>query len=281
MDKSPDKFGSTTKLLGGGYAVDFAVQTSRKWQMRFPFDDTAWHQLQALYTWQYGPGPFAMLEPSITNYLAPNQASGTDARGDTIGFELVFAAGGSALNSSATYARTGSRSLRWTVPAASASGALLFKAPFGYTGFPTAVGLQWAFSSYWRAEGTDTSIDLQHHIVWYNGSGVVLSTSSGSTFTATTGTWTQGTATGTAPAGAVYAAPQVDLIPATVGAGTYVYMDSAQLQVGGAVTAWKPGEGLPIVSFADAPQEVVQWAAATPLGERRQIQITLAQLGVI
>ena len=110
MNKSPDRFGQAIQLLGGGWGVDFSAQSARTWAMTFPYDDAVWHTLHALYTWQLGPGPFAMLEPSITNYFSPNQASGSDARGSTRGFEIV-ASNNEDLLSVNTVAHSGVRSL--------------------------------------------------------------------------------------------------------------------------------------------------------------------------
>jgi len=88
MDRSPDRMDAAQQLLGGGYAVHHAPNAVRTWKMEWAYDDAVWWEMWNLYSWAYGPGPYVMLEPGITNYLSPNQSSGTDVLQDATGFSV-------------------------------------------------------------------------------------------------------------------------------------------------------------------------------------------------
>lgn len=258
------------RLLNGSAAVDRAPRGCRTWVLSWRWlTDAQRRDLVALYDRQYGPGPFVLLDPAARNFLTPNQASGTDAQRDTSGFTI---AAGETLASSTAQSVRGTRSLRWSLPAAVTSGILTLTAPPSLSAWATPAGESWTFSGQLRGGGTDPTVDVQLTLRWLDASLAQVSETLGATVTLGAGAWSSLVASGACPAGAVYLVPRVKVAAASVTATADVYLDSLQLERASAASAWMPGEGQPLVSITEMPESV-------PYILRRDLSVTLVEVG--
>lgn len=263
------------ELLGGGYAVDRAPGAACTWQFEWGWDGTVWWQLNAWYTRQYGPGPFALCDPSCINYLTPAQASATHSTSDATGWS-VAAGSSETLASSTALAYSGTRSLLWSLPAAVTSGILTATPPAPLLGWPTPPA-DWTFSVPVRLGAGDASVDVQAALRWLDSTGAQVSETLGTLTTVGAGAWSTLTATGSPPSGAVYVAPRVKVSAGTVSSTAGVHVGQAQLQLASTASDWRPGEGPALVSFARLA-ETAQLALDDE--QRRDISLTLVQLGL-
>lgn len=276
VDRSPTAHEGVHELLGGGYALDRAGTECRTWQMSWPWDDEVWWTLSALYRRQYGPGPFALIDPAQTNFLMPNQASGTEADRDPTGFSV---AGGSneTVSSSSAFAYRGERSLKWSLPSSVTSGILTLTAPSPLLGWPIPPGMPWTFTVRARTGASgDTSFGARLALQWLDAAGAQVSEDLGTQVTVTTA-WTDLVVSAVAPSGAVYVVPRARVAAGTVSALADLHLDEMQLQLGAEATTWRPGEGPALVSLA-GPREVVELVDGGE--QRRSISLRLVGLAV-
>jgi hypothetical protein len=277
VDRTPTAHEGTHELLAGGYAVDRVPTACRTWEMDWAWDDDVWWTLWGFYSGTSGFGPYCLYDEGAANLLSANQSSGTEPFADTTGFSI---AGGASetIASSTTFAYAGSRSLKWSLPAAVTSGILTLAAPSSVYGWPVAAG-PWTFSAYVRTgAGGDTSFSVALALRWLDSTGTQVSETVATATTVTT-SWVQLTATGSAPSTAVYVVPRIKVTAATVAAVADLHVDQAQLQLGGEASTWRPGEGVPIVSLTK-PKDVMLLADATTGEYRRNISATFVQLAV-
>lgn len=260
MNRTSDRRSQAHQLLAGGQVVDRAPRGSRSWGMTFPMlSTTEWEQLYALYDGQYGPGPYWLLDPTMTNLLTPDQASSGSSRGDTASWSAAGA--GETLAISTALVDGGSATLLWTLPAAPAGGVLLSPHPSG-THRATSVGWEWTYWARLRLASTspDTAVDVTVSLIWYDSAGAVLSTSTSSATTLGTGAWSRVTITATAPASAVRFAPKVTVTSGTVGAGgAQVHVGQSQLARGADDATWHPGLGYPLVTIAAQDDSIARY----------------------
>lgn len=276
VDRSPTAHEGVHTLLGGGYAVDRAGGVCRNWTLSWPWDDEVWWILSALYRGQYGPGPFALIDQGQINFLTANQASGTDADRSSDGFS-VLAVSGETLASSALFPTRAERTLKWSLPAAVGVGILTLSAGTGLLGGPVPAGSAWTLSCRIRTGASgDTAVDTRLALQWLDAAGAQVSETLGTQVTIGT-TTVQLTASGSAPASAVYAVPRVKVSAGSVSAVADLHLDELQLQPGSQVTAWRPGEGPALVSLT-SPREVVELVGASE--QRRTISVRLVGLAV-
>jgi hypothetical protein len=132
-----------------------------------------------------------------------------------------------------TQALDGIWSMQMTATAAANMSAITVGGVFGY---PITVGQQYTALASFRAGTTGQSCRVL--IQWLDNAGVLVSTSTGSNVTDTTGGWTQGFVTATAPAGTSLARIVVEVLSA--GAAEIHYVDQVSLHTGSSTT-WTAG----------------------------------------
>lgn len=274
VERSPTAHEGVHELLGGGYAVDRAPGLARQFQFDWNWDNDVWWTLLGVYSGTSGFGPYCLYDEGLINALSANQSSGCEPFADTSGFS-VAGGSGEVLAASTTFAYAGSRSLKWSLPASVTSGILTLTAPGSMYGWPTHAG-SWTFSSYVRTGASgDTSFSVALALRWLDATGAQVSETTASNTTVTTA-WQRLTVTAAPPATAVYVSPRIK-VTGGVTAVADLHVDQAQLQLGGAATTWRPGEGLPLVSMT-RPKE--QLLLAVTGEQRRAISCTFVQLGL-
>lgn len=174
------------------------------------------------------------------------------------------------LSSSAAYTDAGPRVLACTFTAntTAAIGVDWPSSTFRY-GVPVVAGRALCFSVYVRGGGSDPTATYTPRILWRTAAGVLVSATSGTPVASASGAWAQMYVTGTPPATAVYADPQVQY---TSGAtSTIGYFRRFQLEEGSTPGTWYPGTGVWPVRFADLPSA---WPFLSPeLRERPSVAL--------
>lgn len=99
----------------------------------------------------------------------------------------------------------------------------------------------YTFSAYVRTAATTETISLK--INWYNSSYSLISSTTGTSVSATSAGWTRAYVTGTAPATAAYASAEIDW--SNVVSGDVVYVDRALFENFGQVLTYFDGNGGP------------------------------------
>lgn len=222
-----------------------------------------------------GAGPWAYIDPSMGNMLLPNQSSCTNVFFDTRNFAVTSGALSSNATASQIHRVGATRSLRWLWSSAPAAGTqiLSLDAPYrNWFGYPVMPGLSYAFSGWVKPDGTvETNITASIRMTWLNATGGQISTTDSASIANTT--WTQHSAVGVAPAGAVYVKPMVLVTGSTVVAGGSLYVDELQLEQDTVVNTWAPGTGL-------RPVEVLALNETVPFDARfrKGIAMTLREL---
>jgi len=230
------------KLLGGArrYTISFE---------RLTYD--TFKVLEAYEQGHRGPGPFVLLDPSARNILTVNQSATTSERNNTNNFTL--SGSGGALASNSTIYRRGPRTLSYTASNTNPSASAIFlDAPCSeWSGFPVQVGRAMVLSAYIKGGGTNPSITLSASMRWLSETGSTLSTNTGSTLLATSGSWQQITTIATPPASAAFVVP-IYTIASGATANSIVYFDEMMLHEGTTVdSTWSPGGGiLPVVPLS-------------------------------
>ena len=135
---------------------------------------------------------------TVGNLLTDNQASGTDALGDTAGFEN--GGSGATLASTTDQAYQGSRSLKTT--ASGAGNASLFTTT-GTGGIPVTPGQTYTATVTARSAAEASPFACQ--IAWFTAAGAYISSSASADATTSTSTWTTKALTAVAPATAAFA----------------------------------------------------------------------------
>lgn len=214
-----------------------------------------WCTIEAFDQGHMGPGPFAFLDPGDVNMLTVNQSSSTSHTNDTENFSI--AGSGCSIDSSLTLATGVPRSLAWSFNFTSpASGAAILTLDSPYAGWPgvPVVDRALAFSFLARGGGADAVVSYVPELLWYSSASVLLSTSSGSTVTTSSGAWTEGLVTAAAPAGAAYVLPRVHY-QSGAAAGSIGYFSSFQLEAASARSTWRPGTGVLPVTVVSLPDK--------------------------
>lgn len=234
--------------------------------------------LEQYWVGAMGQGPWAFVDPSVSNMLLPNQASTTNVFGDTRGFTVNSLGALSANVTASQIHRAGAtRNLRWLW--SSAPGAtfpvLTLTPPYrSWYGYPCVVGLPYTFSGYLKPDGViDTSITVALKLDWYNAAGTQIDETSGGDVVITG--WQQLSVTKTAaPAGAVYVKPIAVVTGSTVAAGGSLYLDELLLEQDTVVNTWAPGTGSP------RPVEILSLPDTVPFNARfrKGVTMTLREL---
>ena len=161
------------------------------------------------------------------NLMSVNDASFEGGVGSWVGATNATVA------QSTTQALDGSYSLAAT---ATATGTMSFSTATGVSGYPVQVGQ--TYTGMVSARAAATSRNVTAAIVWYNASGTLLSTNTGTAVADTTTGWTQATVTASAPTSAAYATLKVTVTSAA--ASEVHYIDEAGIRPG-SDTGWYRG----------------------------------------
>lgn len=192
--------------------------------------------------------------PQTRNLLDPGFASGTS----TANIQITLGALASIASTATPTGHTTATS--WTVPAVGANGSALGQGPgsspgYGFTqatalAIPlpggsggTVSGSVWVSS----APGAAAGITAVLQLCWYDMTGARIATNQGAGITVpATGTWTQATASFTAPAGAVSVRPEFIITSTTIASNTYL-LTAWQVEMAAAPTPWTaPGVTYPL-----------------------------------
>jgi hypothetical protein len=256
-----ERRGSARDTIGGGRVVDFAPGGTRTYTLQwraFPLDSYA--VVEAFYLGHNGGGPFVLLDVGRRNLLTANQSAATSVLDDTTGFAAAGA--GEAIASSATLVERGPKALAWSMPNPLITGLLRLTTPNpAWLGFPVVAGLTYRWQYRARGAGTDPIVEHTPKLKWMDAAGATLSTSSGSAASTSSGAWSTLFVQAAAPAGAVYAEPQVQATIASVSGTSTQYLDKLSLAIPTSYddgTIWRPGSGVPLVSLLAMP-ESYQW----------------------
>lgn len=262
----------TFPTAAGGMRTGKTALGRRQYTLRW---ERLWYetfaQLESFDQGHEGPGPFALIDPGRINLLTANQSGATSVFNDTDNFTV--AGSGGTIGSAVTPVSRGPRALQWNFTFAS-SGSLELDSPsVDWPGIPVVEDVELTFSVYHRGGGTDAVMTIVPKLAWLDEDGVSVSTTSGAGGTSGSGAYAVTSVSGTPPAGAVYVLCQVDVTDQS--AGSILYLDRFQLEIGDAVTDWRPGTGVmptEVVSFA----EEWPWQAAD---HRDAPTLTLQEVG--
>lgn len=260
LDATRDRPTSTFDLGDGGTRVDKLVNGARTYKLNYNgLTRDAFATLQAFAEGHEGPGPFVFLDPGQRNMLTANQSGATSVYNDTTNFSV--AGSGCTIASDTTYTDAGPRILRWNFnnssPASAGVSGSQPSSAFSY-GIPVKSSRALVFSFQARGGGSDAIVTLTPQLKWYDSTGTLLSTTSGSTVTTASGSWSTAATsfvTGTPPASAVYVNWTISASAASVSSGAIVYIRRLQLEEGSTPGTWYPGTGVwPVVilSLADS-----------------------------
>lgn len=203
----------------------------------------------------YGPGPYAFLDPGERNMLTVNQSGATSLTNGTENFTI--AGSGCSIASSTTLTTGTPRSLAWTfnfTSPASASAVLTLDTPYqGWPGIPVVSSRSLCFACQLRGGGTDAVVSFALELQWYDITQALLSTSTGSTATTSSGAWTTASVAATPPANSVYVLPRVHYVSGA-SAGSIIYLTQFMLAENTTTETWRPGTGVypvGILSYVD------------------------------
>lgn len=207
--------------------------------------------------------PFQVPNTSSVNLLPRNIATGGLAAGSVAGWWFPAHIPSPASLPSVTYATgllaapTGhTNAVAWGTPVIGTTSfwPLLFggagPGPAADTVQVTA-GTSCTFSCYaLRVASADATLAVTPGIAWYTAAGVLLSTSTGASYTLSTGAWQRPIYTATAPAGAVWGRPQLTITtPTTTTAANTIYVTAAQFEAAPVSSAWQdPGTAYSIIT---------------------------------
>lgn len=251
---------SVFNLGDGGTRVDKLVNGARSYSLDYQsLTRDAFATLQAFAEGLEGPGPFVFLDPGQRNMLLANQAGATSLYNDTTNFAV--AGTGCTIASSTAFTDAGPRVLAWsfniTAPASASVTGVQASSAFS-SGVPVKSSRSLCFSCQARGGGSDAIVTLTPQLRWYDATGVLLSTSSGTAFTTASGAWTAASASFVAavpPANAVYVNWTISASASSVSSGAIVYLRRLQLEEGSTPGTWYPGTGVwpvAVISLADS-----------------------------
>jgi len=142
----------------------------------------------------------------------------------------------------------GTTAVAWTVPSAVTAGTALLYAGVAPSGAPAgpaadcvqvAAGSQYTASAYLSRVSTADAIQVSVSIAWYGvAGGAALSTTAGAASAVSAGSWTRVSATGTAPAGAVWGRMLLTVTSPTTTVSNTIYAAAWQMEQAGSASAW-------------------------------------------
>ena len=128
-------------------------------------------------------------------------------------------------------------------------------------GIPVTETTAYCFSFYAQTETTSRSITSK--IYWYDKNGTFLSSSTaGSSISDTSGSWTKGYVTATAPSTAVYAIPYIKI--ASAASGEKHFFDALQFEIGTTPSEFQEARQIEITLIANRINELINPNFASP-----------------
>lgn len=253
--------GTWTQLTASGQAPAGAFSAWLKVQIASGTlsGSTVW-QVDGLQ-WEASPvaSPWQMPGTLGANLLPQPVATGTgsiDPTKDSASNYFASAAGSVAQATNLTAAPTGATTAAaWTTPSGTTSASPLYAGVVG-AGAPAldgpvadctqvAAGSVYTFSVYLsRASSADATVQVTAGVRWFDATGALISTSSGSAVTVAVGSWVRASvANATAPAGAVWGRVRFLIsTPASTTATNVIYATGWQLELAASASAWSdPG----------------------------------------
>lgn len=239
----------------GGRLLEGKRQFTLNWQQLWY---STYATLEGYHHGHEGPGPFVLHDPGRINLLTVNQSSATSHRNDTDGFSVT--ASGHSIASSSSSVNRGPRALEWNLTYAVTGNLYVLPATPIWPGIPTLAGQSMCFWMQAVGNGvTDPTVNLAAKLAWLDSTGVVLSTTTGSTLGTNGAAYQQLSVAGTPPASALYVLPYIQISGALAGAS--VHLDNIQLEMAAAPTTWRPGTGLWPVQVVSLTEKW-PWAAS-------------------
>jgi hypothetical protein len=182
------------------------------------------YALNAIATWLVGGA--GVIAPAAPSYLAfgvgpINQlaASLADMETNPTGWQA---------SSNCTVPQSSAKAwqgLYSTAVTASSAATMTATTPAGLNAVPVTAGYQYAADAHFLANSSTRSVGI--NIAWYDSTGTIISTSTGTTKTDSASTWTRAGVVATAPSNAAFAAVQATVT--SPGNGEIHYLDGAQL----------------------------------------------------
>lgn len=149
-----------------------------------------------------------------------------------------------------------STAIAWSAPSGSTTSLALYAG--SNAGTPTGpaadtvqvtAGLPYTASAYLTRTGPDATVTVTANIAWYGVDGTLLSTTTGSAATVTTSGWVRATATGTAPASAVWGRMLLKVATPSSFTGTEtIYTTGWQMEQAASASVWAD-PGPPVFLF--------------------------------
>lgn len=216
-----------------------------------------YRMLEQYWLGTMGPGPWALIDPSMPNLLMPNQSSTTNLYADARHFSVNQGSVSSNGTASQIHRTGATRSLRWLFTSAGSSFPVLtMTAPYrNWFGFPAMIGLPYRFSAWVKPDGiVDAAMTVSLKLQWLNAAGGLIDELSSGDIPVTA--WQQLSVGGVAPALTAYAKPTVVLTGSTVAAGGSLYVDELLLEQDSVINTWAPGAGIRPVEILSLPDNV-------------------------
>jgi hypothetical protein len=230
--------------------------------------------LEQYWLGNMGVGPWAYIDPAMTNMLLPNQAGATSVRYDTTGFATSdgLVASGSLFSVASPTVRPGApRAVRWqfTVTAATTP-VLTLNAPYrNWYGFPAVPGQSYAFSLQGRADGVvDSSITMAVKVQWYDSTGTQIGSDVSGGDIVMSATYGQLSVVAVAPTNTAFIKPICVATGSTITTGASIYLDQLMLEQDTVVNTWAPGAGA-------RPVELVSLTDPVPFNTRFRKGVTM------
>lgn len=253
--------GTLSSALGSGAVTVGTGHTSGSvWRIRFTGSSTSFTASAWLRDSETEPSTpdVSVTDATIVSgtrigLLSRLETSNTNTLPVTVTWDNLTAAPQAALTSDSTYSDAGPRTLALTFTTATTATIIPVwpSSVFRY-GVPVVSGRALCMSAYVRGGGGDPIATYTMRLLWRGATGALLSATSGTPVASASGAWASVYATGTPPAGAVYA--DFDLqYTSGASAGTVAYFRRFQLEEGSTPGTWYPGTGVFPVRFGELP----------------------------
>lgn len=269
IDKPYDRMAYDFTNGAGTHRISKLAGGSRLYSLNWDALHVENYDILAKYwTGNMGTGPWALIDPSVTNMLSPNQAGATSlinyVWNDWDTGSSSYSMGSLLSNQNATFIhRSGApRSLQWNFPQTLAEYPVMWplKPYADWAGWPVVPGANYIFSCWARPDGTvATNVMMAVKLQWYNSSGVYLSETSGGDSFMTT--WQRYSASGAPPAGAAYVRPIFVVTGSSIPVNGSVYIDEPMLEQDSVLNDWAPGTGV-------RPVEILSLTDGVPFATR-------------
>lgn len=260
----------------GGHRISQLIGGSRPYTLSWSalhVDNYA--LLEKYWTGNMGIGPWAIIDPAMTNMLDPNQAGATSQQNNAAyGWqktENIASFGDLWSNMNPTFIhRDGApRSLQWLFDTAPAAYPVMWPTkPYGnWHGWPIVQGQSYAFSCWMRPDGViATNVTIAAKLQWLTVDGTYISETSSGDLEMTG--WQKYTAIGIPPVTAAYVRPIFVATGSTIPTGGSLYIDELMLEQDSVINDWAPGAGV-------RPVEILGLTDVAPFATRMREGVKL------